>query len=116
MIETIVSGVILAAISVMGFIAYKHPKGYVRIMTRPVNLLTGGSFGLIIASISNIYFNAESLQKAKEGEVFTVFDISNISSIINSVELILWVVGITIIMHVYHFILLNLHEFLADDS
>lgn len=111
MIETIISGIVLAAISGLTFIAYKHPKGYFRIHI-PLTTIIGSTMMCIL------FWNFGVMTAHSKLIKFLVTDTrAEQDAIIDSITVnVWWVVGINFVIMMYLTFLLFMRNIIPDES
>ena len=115
MLETTVSGLLLAAISALAFIAYRHHDGYRKIIDPFIRYGFGIPFGLIISWLLATYIDANTLESAisirPDAPIKEYAE--TVQKIKGYMELSFWTIGATIVATFYFGFLLYLPEILG---
>ena len=120
-VKTIMSGLILALVSGLVFIAYKHPKGYRFIAKYYLSSLLIPSFVYCVAKIAGIYFYiryfGEEADSATANDVEIVeISVSLIQTLNQYLTNLIWVSGITFVYILFVAFLLILPIILSADE
>ncbi|WEN13871.1 hypothetical protein PY254_11520 [Rhodanobacter sp. AS-Z3] len=118
MIETIASGLVLAMVSGLTFIAYKHPAGFGRLFFPIANVISSVAIGLCARALLEIAFAASIISHlAKDFPTRPMSDIAqNASTVVDSLKSFGFVVTIYLVVMAYLFFLRQLPKILDSTT
>lgn len=115
MIETIASGLVLAMVSGLSFIAYKHPAGFGRLFFPIANVITSVAAGLCVWALLNLALAASVIShlatEFPDKPMSTIAQ--NASTVVDSLKSLAVIVIVYVIVMAYLFFLRQLPKILG---